>query len=57
MKVGARVKSLASQRMQGRGLSRQRAKKLLVADAVAGQSDEKAGRSVSEAEFCRRFRQ
>lgn len=56
MNVCARVKSLTIQRMQRRELSRQRAKELLLADAVSGFNDAKTGRVNSEAEFRRRFR-
>jgi hypothetical protein len=42
--------------MQRRLLSRESAKELLLADAVAGLNDEKTGRAISEAEFRRRFR-
>jgi hypothetical protein len=56
MNLCARVKSLTTQRMQRRGLSRQRAKELLLADAVVGLNDAKTGRAVGEVEFRRRFR-
>jgi hypothetical protein len=41
--------------MKRRLLSRESAKELLLADAVAGLNDEKTGRAISEAEFRRRF--
>lgn len=55
MNVCARVKSLTTQRMQRRELRRQRAKELLLADAISGLNDANAGRVDSEAEFRRRF--
>jgi hypothetical protein len=56
MKVCLRVKSLTTQRMQRRELSRQRVKELLLADTISGLNDSKAGRVRSEADFRQRFR-
>ena len=55
MNVRSRVKSLTAQRMQRRELSQQRAKELLLADAISGLSDVKSGRVASEPEFRRQF--
>ena len=57
MNVCARVDSHTAQRMQRRGLRQERAKELLLADAIVGFNDIKSGRAINETEFRRRFRQ